>query len=145
MSFVDSAVRNILRFFDILFGIYPIGLIVMFIDFKNRRLGDLAAGTMVIMDREITRPTAVRAGNSADEADPSLRPIVSAMTPTDYRLLSTFLARRDSLEKVHRLNLAKDIRDRIAKGMNGSRSVDKNPEMWLEKVEQAYRERTRVL
>jgi uncharacterized RDD family membrane protein YckC len=145
ISFLDSAVRNILRFIDILFEIYPIGLIVMFIDFKNRRLGDLAAGTLVILDREIKRPAGGRAGNHNNESDPNMRLIVSAMTPADYRLLSRFLARREGLEKVHRLNLAKDIRDRIVRRVNGSAIVNENLETWLEKVEQAYRERTRVL
>jgi len=145
ISFLDSAVRNILRFIDILFEIYPIGLIVMFIDFKNRRLGDLAAGTLVILDRGIKRPAAGRAGNHNNASDPNMRLIVSAMTPADYRLLSRFLARRESLEKVHRLNLARDIRDRIVRRINGSTIINENLETWLVKVEQAYRDRTRVL
>jgi len=145
ISFLDSAVRNILRFIDILFEIYPIGLIVMFIDFKNRRLGDLAAGTLVILDRGIKRPAAGRADNHNNASDPNMRLIVSAMTPADYRLLSRFLARRESLEKVHRLNLARDIRDRIVRRINGSTIINENLETWLVKVEQAYRDRTRVL
>lgn len=144
ISFLDSAVRNILRFIDILFDIYPIGLIVMFVDVKNRRLGDLAAGTLVIVDRGIKRPTGGRIGNN-NASDPNIRLIVSAMTPADYRLLSRFLARREGLEGVHRLNLARDIRDRVVRRINGSTIVNENLETWLEKVEQAYRERTRVL
>ncbi len=145
ISFLDSAVRNILRFFDILFEIYPVGLVVMFIDFKNRRLGDLAAGTLVIVDREVKRPTRGKVPNLSDESDPNMRLIVSAMNPEDYRLLSRFLARRESFEADHRLSLAEDIRDRILKGMDASVVVNGSLESWLERVSRAYRGRTRVL
>ena len=74
-----------------------------------------------------------------------MRMIVSAMIPDDYRLLSRFLDRRESLEDGHRSILAEDIRDRILKGVDASIIADKSLETWLEKVEQAYRERTRVL
>ncbi|MDQ7784705.1 MAG: RDD family protein [Desulfomonilaceae bacterium] len=145
ISFLDSAVRNILRFVDILFEVYPIGLMIMFVDGKNRRLGDLAAGTLVVMDKEIKRPTGGTGGNRIDESDSSLRPIVSAMTPADYRLVSRFLARRASLERAHRSKLAAEIRDRVIKRSNGPIPAHVNVETWLERVEQAYRRRTRVL
>ena len=40
ITLVDSAVRNILRFADLFAEVYPLGLAVMFLDSKNRRLGD---------------------------------------------------------------------------------------------------------
>ena len=53
ISFVAAVIRNILRAVDILAEIYPLGLVVMFIDSRNRRLGDLAAGTLVVREREL--------------------------------------------------------------------------------------------
>lgn len=145
ISFFDSAVRNILRFFDVLFDVYPIGVVVMFIDFKNRRLGDLAAGTLVIIDKEVKRPVAKRTGHSLADTDEDVRMIVSTMTPMDYRLLSRFLSRCNGLEPEHRLALAEEIRDRIVSGSGQSVTIRGNLEAWLKRVEHVYRERTRVL
>lgn len=50
-SFLDIAVRNLMRIIDFLpFG-YGVGLAVMFFNGQSRRLGDLAAGVMVVKDR----------------------------------------------------------------------------------------------
>ncbi|MFH1113484.1 MAG: RDD family protein [Pseudomonadota bacterium] len=145
ISFLDSAIRNILRFFDILFEVYPVGLVVMFLDSKNRRLGDLAAGTLVIMDTEVKRPPGGRGPVHSNESDPNMRLIVAAMNPEDYRLLSKFLSRRAGLDPVHRSSLAEDVRNRILKNTDSSVIADEKLEEWLERVDRAYRERTRVL
>lgn len=51
LSFYASTVRNLLRVVDFLpFG-YLIGMVVTVIDKQERRLGDLAAGTVVVHDR----------------------------------------------------------------------------------------------
>ena len=145
ISFLDSAVRNILRFFDVLFEIYPIGVVVMFIDRKNRRLGDLAAGTFVIFDRQVHRPIAQGTDHANAESDSDIKMIVTAMSPTDYRLVSRYLSRRNGLESVHRLGLAKAISDRLVEGSGRDISIREDLGTWLEKVEHAYRERTRIL
>lgn len=145
ITFLDSAVRNIIRFFDILFEIYPIGLVVMFIDFKNRRLGDLAAGTLVILDKEVKRPKAGQQGEDIDDYDPDIRLIVSNMTPVDYRLLSRYLSRREGLDPDHRVDLAREIHDRLTQGAGRPVEVTGNLETWLDKVAAVYRKRTRIL
>lgn len=55
LRFVDSLLRNLLRSADFLpsvgfFGLYGVGLVAMGRDARFRRLGDLAAGTIVIME-----------------------------------------------------------------------------------------------
>ena len=52
-----SAIRNLLRFVDLLPGAYLVGLISILLTRRNQRLGDLAAGTLVIRDGA-TRPDA---------------------------------------------------------------------------------------
>ena len=49
--FTRSAMRNILRLIDILPGFYGVGMAVIFVTPHNQRLGDLAAGTLVVRDR----------------------------------------------------------------------------------------------
>lgn len=54
-GFAEIAVRNLVRIIDFLPTAYALGLITMFSNASARRLGDLAAGTLVIHDQgEVT-------------------------------------------------------------------------------------------
>jgi uncharacterized RDD family membrane protein YckC len=48
----ESMARNFVRYVDQLPGIYAVGVISMFVTRQHQRLGDLAAGTLVVRDRE---------------------------------------------------------------------------------------------
>lgn len=50
LHFLDSVLRNLLRAADLLPNAYALGLIVMGRDRRFRRLGDMVAGTMVIVE-----------------------------------------------------------------------------------------------
>jgi uncharacterized RDD family membrane protein YckC len=144
ISFFDAAVRNILRFVDILGDVYPIGLVVMFVDSQNRRLGDFAAGTIVISEREATSPALIEVSRNASSLDPELRTAVSGMTGDDYRIVSKFLSRRTELDPEHRQRLASEISERILK-KSAQQGIGADPEDFLETAEILYRERTRIL
>lgn len=49
----EVVIRNLVRIIDLLPAFYGVGIVAMFIDGQSRRLGDLAAGTLVVRDREI--------------------------------------------------------------------------------------------
>jgi len=51
ITLLESTIRNLIRLIDFLPLFYGIGVITMIIDKKWRRLGDLAAGTLVIKER----------------------------------------------------------------------------------------------
>ncbi|QSO46421.1 RDD family protein [Alicyclobacillus mengziensis] len=51
LSFYAAAIRNLLRLVDFLPIGYLVGMIVTVIDGQERRLGDLAAGSVVVQDR----------------------------------------------------------------------------------------------
>ena len=51
LGFLDSAIRNLVRIVDWLPAFYGIGLFVMFVSPRPRRLGDYAAGTVVVRER----------------------------------------------------------------------------------------------
>ncbi len=51
LSPADSLVRNLVRILDFLPFLYGIGVLAMFAGSRPRRLGDLAAGTLVVHDR----------------------------------------------------------------------------------------------
>lgn len=61
----EVMIRNLVRLVDFLPGFYGIGLITMFIDKEARRLGDFAAGTIVIREGEQTRLRDVRVPEQA--------------------------------------------------------------------------------
>jgi len=65
-GFREAAVRNLVRFADFLPLGYGVGVAVMFADRHTRRLGDLAAGTVVI--REQRRVTLADVAVAADGA-----------------------------------------------------------------------------
>lgn len=50
ISFGAAIIRNLIRIVDFLPGFYGIGLIVMFFNKKNKRLGDIVSGTIVLID-----------------------------------------------------------------------------------------------
>jgi len=51
VGFIEIVVRNLVRIIDFLPGAYGIGLVTMFFNRQARRLGDFAAGTLVIKER----------------------------------------------------------------------------------------------
>jgi len=47
----EVVIRNLVRLIDLLPTAYGVGVVTMFVNEKSRRLGDLAAGTVVVHDR----------------------------------------------------------------------------------------------
>jgi uncharacterized membrane protein SpoIIM required for sporulation/uncharacterized RDD family membrane protein YckC len=103
-----AVVRNLVRLLDCYFPLLPFvpALVTMFIERSNKRLGDLAAGTIVVRDR----PTlwAIGTGTAPDVAKRE-EPVETGppeLTEEEFRLLDRFLTRLP--------DLAPDVRTRIA-------------------------------
>ena len=52
----ESMARNLVRYVDWIPGFYAVGVIAMFVTRQHQRLGDLAAGTIVVRDRDEDMP-----------------------------------------------------------------------------------------
>src|SRR5579864_213249 len=52
LTFAQAAIRNIVRIVDFLPYGYGVGIVVLFANGKGKRLGDLAAGTVVVKDSD---------------------------------------------------------------------------------------------
>jgi len=52
MTFFQAGIRNVVRLVDFLPYGYGVGMVVLFINGKGKRLGDLAAGTIVVKDSD---------------------------------------------------------------------------------------------
>ena len=104
----ESAIRNLVRIVDSLPTLYGVGIVSMFIDTKSRRLGDLAAGTLVVYDKGTISLESLRAAPLAKAARPILSPLpelpVQRLKSSDLYMAEEFLRRRESL--VHRRDLA---------------------------------------
>ena len=91
----EILVRNILRLVDFLPAGYAVGAVVMFWSPLCKRLGDIAAGTLVVKEGQLDyRATADKkhAMKPAAVAVPN-----SELTPEERRLLTGFLHRRTEL------------------------------------------------
>jgi uncharacterized RDD family membrane protein YckC len=146
VSLVDSAIRNLVRFVDFMPAYYGVGVIVMFLNDQARRLGDFAAGTLVIRERrdvtlESLTVTPRRSDSSAPE-DPL--PGLENLTSDDYDLIVRFLQRRSEL--ANRDRLARRLATTIGARM-GYSSRDLSPqaaERFLEHVVNVYRQRVQA-
>jgi uncharacterized RDD family membrane protein YckC len=56
ITFLEAAIRNLVRTVDFLPVVYGVGGATALLDPKGRRLGDLAAGTVVVQERRAPRP-----------------------------------------------------------------------------------------
>jgi uncharacterized RDD family membrane protein YckC len=52
LTLAQAAIRNLVRIVDFLPVFYAIGMLTLFINGRGKRLGDFAAGTLVVRDRE---------------------------------------------------------------------------------------------
>lgn len=105
LGWTASVIRNVLRLVDSLF-FYAVGVIVMIVSRDDQRLGDLAAGTIVIHEpsRAALDPAPHAAAAAwADRID------VGRVTEREYALARSFLQRRDTLAPDARMRIADEI------------------------------------
>jgi uncharacterized RDD family membrane protein YckC len=111
ITFVPSCVRNVMRVVDILPAMYALGMLSIFVTRQNQRLGDLAAGTLIVRER----PGGLQSG---DAAPTFARPVadgwdVSAVSAQDIGTIRQFLARRGTLASGPREELADELAERL--------------------------------
>jgi uncharacterized RDD family membrane protein YckC len=136
----DAILRNLLRIVDQMPGMYAVGLLSIFLTQRNQRLGDLAAGTVVVHDRAIERPA------MPDAVRAPVRYGAHRLTPEEVALVETFLQRRHALEPDVRLATARRIVERVVRRLSlsmGSSAMDPSidEERLLEEIVREYRTR----
>jgi len=123
IGLVESMARNLVRYVDQLPFFYGVGVIAMFVNKQHQRLGDLAAGTLVVRDREPEAPLWGDTGSRTFTAQlftpvripephtavtlPSLG--ISKLTSTDLEVLESFFSRRLDMSLATRQALAARI------------------------------------
>lgn len=134
VGFVASAVRNVLRIIDSLPGFYLVGMLAVLFTRNNQRLGDLAAGTLVIRDRRQRTALAPSgpppAPGVAEGPDAGLWD-VSAVTAEEVATVRRFLDRRATLTPDARARLAGELATRLGPKVVGP-PREWQPEAFLE-------------
>lgn len=117
VTFVPSATRNLLRLVDYLPSFYIAGTVSILVTRRNQRLGDLAAGTLVIRDRleraRARTPPATYAFTHPVEHGDVASWDVSAVTVEELAAVRGFLERRYELELRARNELAWQLAERL--------------------------------
>ncbi len=130
-------IRNIVRVLDT--GLLLIGLLVMLINKNERRIGDLAAGTLVIRERKPDVRSEIKLLTNA-EADTLLD--IGRITPQEYDLLARFLRRRETLSPSQRPLVAVKVADYFHEKLNEPDQMSKsNSEEYLERLYLSYQAR----
>ena len=117
IGFGDAAVRNIVRLADALPPPYLIGAVMVVVHPRSKRLGDLAAGTVVVRDRPHRR-VQQEPGPSGDAADPAAAPAPALAAPElseeEWRLLARWAERSGTLDANVQTRVAGSLAERFA-------------------------------
>jgi uncharacterized RDD family membrane protein YckC len=118
VGFVASALRNLLRIVDALPGFYLVGILSVMFTKNNQRLGDLAAGTIVVRERRQSTALPPVATTPAPADDTGLYD-VSAISAEDLATVRRFLERRSTLAPDARERLAYEMATRLGPKVAG--------------------------
>jgi hypothetical protein len=132
VSFLSSAIRNILRIVDFLPLLYATGAVAIVTNPRDQRLGDAAAGTIVVRDKF---PGLAGSGAAplTVPADAVATWDVSALDTGDIATIRQFLDRRLLLPWTVRTYFATALASRIAPHIAGL-PANTHPEYVLEGV-----------
>ncbi|HUO73720.1 MAG TPA: RDD family protein [Solirubrobacteraceae bacterium] len=130
VSFAPSAVRNLMRIVDEWATAFIPGTISILVTKRCQRLGDLAAGTIVIRERGAGTPALATAElrNLRPELD------VTAVSASELAAIRDFLSRREKLTAESRARVAGVLAERVAGKVGGLTEGQLSPEQLLETV-----------
>lgn len=103
-----SAIRNLVRVGEMVLGFYALSAIASIVSPENKRLGDLAAGTIVVRDARTATLAAIRAASASQPAARS-----TLITDEEHALIDRFVARRNGLAPDARRRIAAELAQRV--------------------------------
>ncbi len=125
---VDAVIRNLVRIVDWLPASYAIGVVTMLLNKRSKRLGDYAAGTIVVREGRREMQPDFRSVPPAP-----VEPQGYALSRTDASLVRDFLTRRGAMDRSARAALAERLSTALAARYGLSRGAD--PEAFLERLD----------
>ncbi|HXJ31111.1 MAG TPA: stage II sporulation protein M [Gemmatimonadales bacterium] len=122
VTWAAAVVRNLVRFVDGL-TFFFLGFLMVLFHPQNKRLGDIAAGTIVVRERpsDVTlgRPTAAAAAEPLDVIEPG----IPQLSDEEFRLLGQVLDRLENLEPDRQARFVAELMNRFA-----ARFPDRDPD-----------------
>ncbi len=114
VTFASSATRNLVRVVDMQPGIlYLVGMLSVLFSKSGKRLGDMAAGTIVVKEDLVRQPViAAPAGFRAASAEaPRLH---AALSADEFELLERFMQRQRDFDPQRRAQFTNQLAQRLA-------------------------------
>ena len=153
ISFFEAMIRNLLRLVDILPSFYLVGVIAMACNRRHQRLGDLAAGTLVVHERPAEEPIWGGTGPRTITAE-AFRPAepepdflsqrnvpvalpadaTARLSAADLNVIDRFFARALDMELSTRSQIAARLAAQMCAKMHFEAPHDVNPERVLEAI-----------
>ena len=146
-------IRNLIRIIDYLPSFYLAGAIAMACNNRNKRLGDLAAGTLVVHERPSEEPiwggtgprTITAAAFQPAQAEPDFLsqhtiPValpadaVARLSAADLNVIDRFFARALDMDLTTRAQIAGRMTAQFSAKMNIEAPKEVNPERVLEAI-----------
>ncbi len=109
IDFTAALVRNLIRVGEMMFGFYAIAAIAALVSPENKRLGDMAAGTIVVREAKMQSPASML----REIREEPVYAATAYASGEERALVKRFLERRDSLDPRRRNELAHQIAERI--------------------------------
>jgi uncharacterized RDD family membrane protein YckC len=142
ISAYDAILRNLLRIVDMLPSLYAVGLVTMLISSENKRIGDYAAGTVVVHEKPLEGLDSVW-NHPAARADVLPAMQVTQLNVEELRLVETFLDRRQSLAPDVRWSMARQIAAQLGHRLNIPAEARPDSEKFLEALAEQRRSTAR--
>jgi uncharacterized RDD family membrane protein YckC len=158
IGLLESMARNLVRYVDQVPFFYGVGVIAMFVTKQHQRLGDLAAGTLVVRDREPDSPMWGDSGSRTFTAElfqraPIPEPHASVVLPaggigklssSDLEVLEGFFSRRLDMNMTTRAMLAQRIAAAIQAKSGLEMPEGTSVETFLEATARLLRDQARL-
>jgi hypothetical protein len=120
INFMDALLRNLLRAADFLPSGYALGVVVMGLDPRFRRLGDLVAGTMVVVEERSHVAAVVQLRPPPSPQELAAIPAGARLSVVERDALELFVRRLDRLGPARADELAELVLPRFADRLPGS-------------------------
>lgn len=126
---LDIVIRNLVRIIDAMPGVYLVGGLTALLHPQHKRLGDIAAGTMVVKESQADFRAAADRKHAPQPAEALVT--YAALSAEESRLVRGFLQRRVELLPEARSRLALGLAQRLC-AVHGGDIAD--PEAFLERL-----------
>ena len=137
IGFLASVIRNTIRLVDFLPALYGVGIVAIVASARNQRLGDMAAGTLVVREQAGGARAPMGVGYWASSVTVPVEAVsswdVTSITPDELLVVRHFLDRRLQLPWDARAQLAWELVWRLGPKVAGA-PTGAHPEYLLEGI-----------